>query len=472
MLSEPDKIKHLLHRAAYGYSPEYWNKDQTVNHVLQQLFEDAVSYNSIELISAQQLEAWKEQKNTDPGQFKKVVTTVFKDNTKELNSRWMSEMIKSPGVLREKMAMFWHTNLTVRVVNPYFNQQYVEVIRKHALGDFGTLLRAVSKTPAMLNFLNNQQNKKDHPNENFAREVMELFTLGRGNYTENDVQEAARAFTGWGFDLSGNFKFRTQQHDPGQKTILGKTGNFNGDDVLNIILEKKQCAYFITKKIFKYFVHEEADESIVSSLSEKFYQSHYDISGLLKTIFSSDWFYDQKNIGAKIKSPNDLLVGMFRTIPVQFENDQALTFLQKMLGQVLLFPPNVAGWPGGRSWIDSSTLLTRMRLPQVIYYDKELHMQPKEEILEMGEGKMAMAGNYIKNLASKKLGATANWNSLLEAAPEGNNLELAFSAKIIDRSIVPANLALLKKYTDTSSQENRVKSTVINLMSLPEYQLC
>lgn len=472
MLAEQEKIKHLLNRAAYGYTPEWWNTQKSSGQVLNDLFNSSDSYNSIELITTQDLQNWKDQKNNDPAKFKKVVTEVFKDNTRELNVRWMSEMINAKDILREKMSVFWHTNLAVRVQNPYFNQQYIEVLRKYALSDFGTLLREVSKTPAMLNFLNNQQNNKSHPNENFAREVMELFTLGRGNYTEDDIKEAARSFTGWGFDLLGNFKFRVQQHDYGQKTIFGKTGNYTGDDVLGLLLERKECAYFITKKVYKYFVNEEADDTIVKTLADKFYQSNYNIPVLLKDIFTADWFYDEKNAGAKIKSPNDLLVGMFRTIPVQFQKDTSYAFLQKMLDQVLLFPPNVAGWPGGKSWIDSSTLLTRMRLPQIVYYDKEINMQPKEDTPEMGEGKMKMADNFIKDMFNKKLGTQANWEPLLTSFAENKNTELSLAQKLIAQPLDSATMALLMKYSDITSRENRIKSTAINLMSLPDYQLC
>ena len=150
-------------------------------------------------------------------------------------------------------------------------------------------------------FLNNQQNKKQHPNENFAREVMELFTLGRGNYTENDIKEAARAFTGWGYNVGGDFVFRKNQHDTGTKTVLGKTGNFDGDDIIDILLEQKQTAIFITKKVYKFFVNENIDAEKVEWLGNRFFQSGYNIKNLLEDIFISDWFYAEKNIGTKIK---------------------------------------------------------------------------------------------------------------------------------------------------------------------------
>ena len=188
---------------------------------------------------------------------------------KGLNLLWLDEMVDSSAQLREKMAFFWHGHFASRNLNVFYQQQMLHVIRQHALGSFRELLHGVSKSAAMLNFLNAQQNRKDHPNENFAREVMELFTLGRGNYTENDIKEAARAFTGWGANLQGEFVFRRFQHDAGTKTVLRNTGNFVGEDVLNILLEQKATAKFITQKIYRFFVNENADKANVDWLADR-----------------------------------------------------------------------------------------------------------------------------------------------------------------------------------------------------------
>ena len=179
---------------------------------------------------------------------KKQLRKDSQRDIKSLNLAWLNEMVQSDAQLREKMSLFWHGHFASRNVNIFYQQLLLDSIRKNALGNFADLLREVSKSAAMINFLNNNQNKKDHPNENFAREVMELFTMGRGNYSEDDVKEAARAFTGWGADLQGEFVFRQKQHDNGDKTLLGKTGNFDGDDVLNILLQQKETAHFISKK--------------------------------------------------------------------------------------------------------------------------------------------------------------------------------------------------------------------------------
>ena len=174
----------------------------------------------------------------------------------KLNIRWLDEMTTSDAQLLEKMSLFWHGHFASKTVNILYDQALLNVIREHALGNFRDLLMNVSKSASMIQFLNNNQNKKSHPNENFARELMELFTIGRGNYTETDVKESARAFTGWGANLQGGFDFRPRQHDDGVKTFFGKTGNFSGEDILEILLVQKQTSVFITRKIYRFFVND------------------------------------------------------------------------------------------------------------------------------------------------------------------------------------------------------------------------
>ena len=333
------------------------------------------------------------------------------------------------------------------------------------------MLKAVSKSPAMLQFLNNQQNKKSHPNENFAREVMELFTMGRGNYTENDVKEAARAFTGWSFNAKGEFLFRKNQHDAGSKTFLGKTGNYDGDDILNILLENKQTANYISNKIYRYFVNDNVDEKNQQWLSSRFYSNNYDIAKLLEDMYGSDWFYDEKNIGTKIKSPVELLAGIRRLLPMQLENDQSQLLFQRALGQVLFYPPNVAGWPGGKSWIDSSSLMLRLRIPQIISANDALDIMPKTDD-DVQMGMMEMAANKMK--ATIKGGtATINWipvNNIFEKVQREKLLENIADTVLQTKSQV--SNAVLDKYVNTASRENFIKSAVVNLMATPEYQLC
>jgi uncharacterized protein (DUF1800 family) len=418
-----------------------------------------------------------QKKDLSPDQ-KKDLRKQSQEDIKSLNLAWLSEMANTDAQLREKMSLFWHGHFASRNLNIFYQQLLLDLIRKNALGNFGDLLREVSKSAAMINFLNNNQNLKDHPNENFAREVMELFTIGRGNYTEDDVKQAARAFTGWGANLQGEFVFRKFQHDTGEKTFLGKTGNLDGDDVLNILLEQTETSYFITRKIYRFFVNDNIDEAKARWLATRFYQSNYNIKSLMEDIFNGDWFFEEKNIGAKIKSPVELIVGIRRMLPMNIENEEVLVIAQRLLGQLLFYPPNVAGWPGGTNWIDSSTLMFRLRIPQILYASDQFDLKPKEDddqmmgMREMGNNAMRIKG-FGKINGGQMIKAQINWEKYIQRFDhvEKESLVYAIAGTILQvQNGVEENM--LKKYTDNSSKEGFVKSATIQLMSSPEYQLC
>ena len=475
------KNQHLLWRAGFGpmaenaaaldtiSQKELWNlllktsakKPEKIN-VAQNLVDGL--YKGIQDVAQMQ----KPELTNDQ---KKMIREQSKDDLKNLNIRWLDEMINSEAQLREKMSLFWHGHFACRVINSYFQQELLQTIRENALGNFKDLLREVSKSPSMISFLNNQQNRKKKPNENFAREVMELFTMGRGNYTENDIKEAARAFTGWGFNLKGEFEFRKFQHDDDKKTVLGKTGNFDGDDVLNILLEQKQTAKYITKKIYKYFVNDKPDDAKVEWLSIRFYQSDYDIKKLMEDIFTAEWFYEEKNIGTKIKSPIELLAGIRRLLPMEMENDQAQLLFQKTLGRILFYPPNVAGWPGGKNWIDSSSLMLRLRIPQILSANDIMDIMPKTDDDVQG-GMMEMAAKKLKDVTK---GGTAkiDWSlaaAIFEKVPREKLLQKITDTLLQTKGHVPDTL--LEKHVNNENRENFIKSAIVNLMSTPEYQLC
>lgn len=410
---------------------------------------------------------------------RKMVQQKNREGIRNLNIYWLHEMVNSSAQLREKLAFFWHGHFACRNLNIFFQQGLLDVIRRNALGNFGTMLKEVSKTAAMLNFLNNQQNRKDHPNENFAREVMELFTLGRGNYTENDVKEAARAFTGWSANIKGEFQFRRFQHDYASKTVLGKTGNFDGGEVLDILLQQKQTAKFITQKLYKFLVNEQPDTEKVEWLSDRFFKNNYDISKLLEDIFTSDWFYDVKNIGCKIKSPIELMAGIQRMLPMTFERDEALLLLQRGLGQLLFYPPNVAGWPGGKTWIDSSTLMLRMRIPQMLNDKDDFNVRPKDDDDQMmgrkndpDEDPKAKAANSLKRM-NRPLIVNIDWSLYTkhyESIPREALLKTVSSNLLQVKSQVKPDLIM--QYADNSGRENFIKTATLQIMSTPEYQLC
>lgn len=431
-------------------------------------------------------EAGRQQKKEMDKDEKKRIQQKNREGVRNLNMYWMHEMVNSAAQLREKMSFFWHGHFACRNLNVFYQQGLLDVIRTNALGNFGTLLKEVSKSAAMLNFLNNQQNKKDHPNENFAREVMELFTLGRGNYTETDVKEAARSFTGWGANVQGEFQFRKFQHDAGSKTVLGKTGNFEGDEVLDILLNEKQTARFVTQKIYKFFVNENVDAAKIEWLADRFYKSNYEISKLLEDIFTSDWFYEEKNIGSKIKSPVELLVGIQRMLPMKLENEEALMVLQKVLGQLLFYPPNVAGWPGGKSWIDSSSLMMRMRIPKLINDVDEMNVTPKsDDDVMMGmknsdddtkigkkPGGQQAKGGYA-GMKKQQINANIDWKLYVDhfEKTDRENLAATISQNLLQTKS-SVSMDLIKQFTDQTGRENFIKTATMQIMSTPEFQLC
>lgn len=476
------KNQHLLWRAAFGPTAENAGSLDTISpkklwELLVKTSEKTpermnVSQNLIDTYfsGAKEMDAMKKPELTK--EQRKEIQDMSREGLRKLNIAWLDKMVNSESQLSEKMSLFWHGHFACRVNNSFFQQELLQVIRENALGNFKDLIMAVSKSPAMLQFLNNQQNRKQHPNENFAREVMELFTMGRGNYSETDVKEAARAFTGWGFNPKGEFMFRRFQHDDGSKTVLGKTGNFNGDDIINLLIEQKQTARFISKKVYKYFVNDNVDDAKVEWLGNRFYQSSYDIKKLLEDIYTSDWFYAEKNVGTKIKSPIELLAGIRRLLPMQMENDQSQLLFQRTLGQVLFFPPNVAGWPGGKNWIDSSSLMLRLRIPQILTANEIPDIRPKADD-DVTMGQMMEAGAKKFREAVKGGTATIEWpavNKIFEKV-ERNNLLENISATVLQTKSKVSN-TVLERYLNTANRENYIKSAIVNLMSTPEYQLC
>ncbi len=488
MASTQLKNQHLMWRAGFGPAADQLEQLKTLSpsqlfKALQKASSKKPGYIDVAddylkglFMGAGEIGRQQKKKELDAGD-KKKIREQNRDDIKSLNLSWLNEMVQSDAQLREKMAFFWHGHFASRNINIFFQQQLLHIIRQNALGSFRELLHEVSKSAAILNFLNAQQNRKDHPNENFAREVMELFTLGRGNYSENDVKEAARAFTGWSANVKGDFIFRKFQHDAGTKKVLGLSGNFDGEEVLDILLAQKQTARFITQKIYRFFVNDNIDKEKTEWLADRFYKSDYDISKLMEDIFTSDWFYDEKNIGSKIKSPIELIAGMQRMLPMKLENEEALLLVQRVLGQLLFYPPNVAGWPGGKTWIDSSTLMMRMRLPQLINDQDEFNMQPKMDddqmMGRMNDEPARMKRAKTMGKVGKPINAIIDWEVYtknFEVIPRENVLNAVAGSLL---QLKPGTAAdIIKNFADSSSRESFVKSITLQFMSVPEYQMC
>ncbi len=458
-------IQHLYWRAGFGIGLKKINqlKSKSKNEIIKNLFYDASKVNLLQL----DLSEFNFIKNKSPKALKvemgeeayRKLRQKSQRKVRDLNYAWLERLTEPSSILREKMTLFWSNVFVCRDNHIFHIQHFNNTLRKNALGNFRELVKKIAKEASMSKYLNNRQNRKKSPNENFARELMELFTLGIGNYTEQDIKESARAFTGWSFKLNGDFVLRKKQHDSGIKTFFDKSGYFDGDDIIDLILEKKQCARFICDKVYRYFVNPIVDESHLDEITSIFYKD-YDINNLMMHIFSAKWFYNDKNIGVKIKSPVELLVGIRRVVPVTFMKKNQLNYLQKMMGQVLLYPENVSGWKGGKNWIDSNTLMFRMKLASLILNDAVINLEEKgafEDSFNKYYNKERKRNKYIKTIK--------NWAFFIK-----NHLNLKPN-ELRDLLI----LSKLDKDTAVLLDELKVTSNkdyCIQIMSIPEYQLC
>jgi uncharacterized protein (DUF1800 family) len=417
--------------------------------VVEQLFSASETITPLEIDLAA-FDAFFEQRPQPPyREFKKIITENNHLKFK-LNKAWLERLCNPSEELNERMTLFWANVFVCKdFVVPYV-QQFNNTLRKNALGNFREFVKAISKEPAMIKYLNTNKNKKDHPNENFARELMELFTIGVGNYSETDIKEAARAFTGYGFRLNGSFYQNPVQHDDGTKEFMGRSGEFDGEDIINIICDEKACAQFICTKLYTYFVNEKADKERIDELVAIFYPA-YEIRPLMAHLFMSDWFYADKNIGSKIKSPVDLLTSIYRIVPFRFKEDKEHLYIQRITGQVLFGPPNVAGWQGGRNWINTNTLMIRLKLPSVF----------------LGDGFVPSTGIQFKTRGRSfgdRLKIEKNWQSFDQQYGRLSRSELINA--VCSPELQEGSVRMLVADDHISQRDFGLQ-----LMSLPEFQL-
>jgi uncharacterized protein (DUF1800 family) len=366
------RAAHLLNRAGFGGRPD--DVERYVRIGFDTAVDDLMNVDRIpESVPAPDFSSlrnlWESvarlylNRAPERERFEARALALRADNQKlqEVREWWVTRMIQTRRPLQEKMVLFWHGLLVcgrpdARLTENLINQN--ELFRRNALGNFKNLIVATAKDPAMLEYLDNESNRKGKPNENFARELMELFTMGVGNYTEQDVKEAARSFTGWtrrGYEFFND----ARQHDDGVKTFLGKTGNFDGTDIINIIFEQPATARFLPRRLFEYFAYQRPDESLVDELAEVFRRGGFEVAPVVRTILMSNAFYSPRAVRTQVKSPAHLVVGTARLLDVDVSRALLLTRAMDLMGQALFYPPNVGGWPRGESWINTATILVR-----------------------------------------------------------------------------------------------------------------
>jgi uncharacterized protein (DUF1800 family) len=285
----------------------------------------------------------------------------------KLKSWWMLHLLHTDTPVNEHMTLFWHNHFTSsleKVMQPKLMYLQNKLLRANAMGNFRNLLHKAARDPAMLIYLDGSMNVKGSPNENFARELLELFTLGRGHYSESDIKAAAIAFTGWGVDRNrGTYVYDASKHDNRRVTFMGRSGSFSGDQIIDIILEKPRTAEYVAEKFWKEFISDSRpNPHIIRNWGAVFRKSNYNIKTLLSEVLNSDAFWSSKYRGTLTKSPIDLVVGTLRTLPFPKLPDTELVHISQLLGQDLFDPPTVKGWAGGNAWIDTQTLLVRTSL--------------------------------------------------------------------------------------------------------------
>jgi uncharacterized protein (DUF1800 family) len=296
-------------------------------------------------------------------QMKRELRSMEGEELLDLRGRWLDRMMHTSAPLLEKMTLFWHGHFATsaqKVKDAYWIWLQNETLRRHALGNFVSLTKAMSRDPAMMIYLDLQQSRKEHPNENWARELMELFTIGIGNYTEQDIRDSARAFTGYRVDMTNQqFRFADQEHDRNPKKFMGRSGNFDGDQIIDIIVQQPACAQFIGRKVWRYFVEDDPSPAMVNLVAERLRQHHYELRPVLREIFSSVEFYSERVRRAQIKSPVQYLVQTSKLLETGLPPIPIAQNALREMGQILFAPPNVKGWDGGKAWVSTSTLLFR-----------------------------------------------------------------------------------------------------------------
>jgi len=296
-----------------------------------------------------------------PAEIRSQVSRANREYMLAIAARWIRTMIETKRPLQEKMTLFWHGHFATSfgvVAAAVRMENQLEMLRRNASGAFRTLLLEISRDPAMLRYLDNFRSRKEYPNENYARELLELFSLGIGNYTEDDVKAAARAFTGWTF-RGDDFFFNRAWHDNGEKTFLGRGGRLTGEDVIDIILQQPAASRFIVNKFTRTFLMQKAPEPLVARLADVFRANRYEVKPLLRTLFLSEAFYAPQAVRQQVKNPVELVIGTIRTLGFKDVPDEVLYIAMGLMGQSLFYPPNVGGWPSGRGWINTATLLAR-----------------------------------------------------------------------------------------------------------------
>lgn len=364
LINDYATARHLAARLELGVNHDLCK--QRIGQTVEQVFQTMCPPAGYQLATTPVLADWESMKvyYTSPLSIKIELNKQARQEGNTLTNWWLEQLHHTSYPLWERMILFWHNHFTSsleKVLWPQWMFKQHQLIRKHALGNFAELLQAIAKDPAMLSYLDGAKNTAASPNENFARELLELFTLGVGHYTEADIINVAKAFSGWNLDSpKGEFLFQAKHHDNSTKQFLGRSGNFDGADIIKILLAQDRTAEHIAEKFWKEFINtQQPDPTIIKEWAAVFRNSGYEIKALLLKIITSTVFWDIAQRGSLIKSPIEFTVGLLRELQLPFEEYDALRVANQQLGQDLFRPPDVKGWRGGNEWITNMRLIRR-----------------------------------------------------------------------------------------------------------------
>ncbi len=482
------QARHLLLRAGFGGTDEQirtlaqWGPKAAVDHLLdyedipvQSDTRDAFDSSIIRPRSqAEQREIQRARQNGDEDTLSRFRTMrqqaqrADRNQMRQIQRWWITRMIQTPRPFEEKMTLFWHGHFATSyrtIEDSYHMYAQNRMLRSYAVGNFADLLRGIIRDPAMLKYLNNNQNRKSSPNENLARELMELFSLGEGNYTERDIKDGAKALTGFTYKDDAFF-YNKNTHDNTTKHILGVTGNLDADGFVNAILRSQACAPFICAKLYKFFVADIPTDvrrlkgpsrTVVRKMSTMLQQHRYELKPVLRRLFLSRHFYDPSVMGTKIKSPAELVIGSIRSLNAPPRNISIIANAMDMMGQSVFMPPSVKGWDGGRAWINTSTLFVRQNT--LVYmltgrqanrnFVERTNYDPTRLVASMNDPRLD--GNPPPELIANEL-----LDLVLGHRPAGAAQSLVEAANKVDKP----------------NSAKGITTMLTLITSMPQYQLC
>jgi uncharacterized protein (DUF1800 family) len=404
-------------------------------------------------------------------QMQKEIEQEQRQHMQQIRGDWLQRMAMGPRPFQEKLTLFWHGHFAtsaVKVREAYFMWLQIETFRRLGTGRWIDLLDAATQDPAMLIWLDQAQSRKEHPNENFARESMELFVLGEGHYTEKDVTEAARAMTGWSLDrIEDQYRYRPAFHDTGVKTVLGRTGPLTGREVLEVMAAQPQAARFIAGKLWKFFASDDPSPALIDALADNFRAHGQVFKPFLRTLFRSEEFYGDSVVRSQIKSPVQWLAGSVRLLQRPMPPPIVSTEMTRNLGQELLAPPNVKGWDGGLSWITTNTLLARYNQAAILV-DGQGNFAPQgpRPGQKMAAAMATIAARDMAPVDLTKI--VADWERR-----DSETLISALKNRFLPGQLTAEHRDVLDGYLTSHTQltDQDIRQAIRLLMSTPEYQI-